>query len=177
VICNDSRLLIFTLSQQRCALPLSVIERIIRVVAINPLPKAPEIVLGLINVQGRAIPVLNIRKLFRLPEIEMTLDDHIIIANTSSRPVALLVDNAEGVAEYGEEDVVASEELFPGIEHLEGVVKLKAGSSEKPQTYGGSGRIVYIYDIDKFLSLDDKAVLDRLLPPGGGMSAAGGPDA
>ena len=54
-------LLLFTLSEQRCALALSVVERIVPVVEVTPLPKAPEMVMGLINVRGRAIPVLNIR--------------------------------------------------------------------------------------------------------------------
>ena len=169
----EKDILIFTLSQQLCALPLSVIERIVRVVEIHPLPKAPEVVLGLINVHGRAIPVLDVRKLFRLPSPEMALSDQIIIAHTSGRIVGLLVDNTEGVHEYREEDVVTSEELFPGIEYLEGVVKLKAGVREKSQTFWSSGGIVYIYDLDRFLSLEEKAVIDRLLPPGSTMPEVG----
>ncbi len=176
---ND--LLVFTLSPQLCALPLSVVERIVRAVEIHPLPKAPEVVLGLINVQGRAVPVLNVRKLFRLPYIEMALSDQIIIAHTSGRTVGLLVDNTEGVHEYREEDVITSEELFPGIEYLEGVVKLRGGAplqtmAEKPQVFWGAGGIVYIYDLDRFLSLEEKAVIDRLLPPGIRMSEVGRDD-
>lgn len=174
---ND--LLIFTLSQQLCALPLSVVERIIRAVEIHPLPKAPEVVLGLINVQGRAIPVLNVRKLFRLPWTEMTLNDQIIIAHTSGRSVGLLVDNTEGVRDYREEDVITSEELFPGIEYLEGVMKLRGSiplqtMTENPQVFWGAGGIVYIYDLDRFLSLEEKAVIDQLLPPGARMSEVRG---
>jgi purine-binding chemotaxis protein CheW len=40
------------------------VERIVRVVEVTPLPKAPEIVLGVVNVQGQIIPVINIRKRF-----------------------------------------------------------------------------------------------------------------
>jgi purine-binding chemotaxis protein CheW len=75
-----------------------------------------------------------------------------IIAHTSSRTVAILVDNAVGVVDYGREDSIAAEELFPGIGYLKGVVKLKDG-------------IAYIYDLDKFLSLDEEAMLDRVLRP------------
>jgi purine-binding chemotaxis protein CheW len=146
-------LLVFTLSEQRCALALSDIERIVRIVEINPLPKAPEIVLGLINVQGRAVPVLNIRKLFNLPEVVITLSDQMIIARTSHRTVAILVDNAVGVVDCKQEDITPAEELFPGIGYLKGVAKLKDG-------------IAYIYDLDSFLSLDEEAMLDRVLTPG-----------
>ncbi len=166
---ND--LLIFTLSQQLCALPLSVVERIVRAVEIHPLAKAPEVVMGLINLQGRAVPVLNIRKLFRLPYIEMALSDQIIIAHTAGRIVGILVDEAVGVEEYRAEDVIPSEELFPGIEYLEGVVRLR-----ESQTFRGAGDIVYIYDLDRFLSLEEKTVIDRLLPPGIRMSEVGRDD-
>ncbi len=174
-----NELLIFRLSRQLCALPLSVVERIVRVVEIHPLPKSPEVVLGLINVRGRAIPVLNVRKLFRLPWNEIAMSDQIIIAHSSGRTLGLLVDNTEGLREYREEDVIASEELFPGIEYLEGVVKLRDGGpiqtmNESPRGHWGAGGIVYIYDLDRFLSLEEKAVLDRLLPPGVSMREVGG---
>jgi purine-binding chemotaxis protein CheW len=143
-------LLVFCLEGQCCALPLQCIERTIRSVEISPFPGAPEIVSGLINIHGMSVPVLNIRKLFHLPEIEITLSDQIILAHTLSRLVAIPVNEVSGIAEYEEQDFITSEELFPGIEFLEGVTKLKEG-------------IVYIYDLDRFLSLDDITVIGTLL--------------
>jgi purine-binding chemotaxis protein CheW len=111
----------------------------------------------------------------------MALSDQIIIAHTSGRTLGLLVDNTEGVHEYREEDVITSEGLFPGIEYLEGVAKLRDAVplqtlAGKPQVFWGAGGIVYIYDLDRFLSLEEKAVLDGLLPPGVRMSEVGGDD-
>jgi purine-binding chemotaxis protein CheW len=152
------KLLVFTLSDLRCALKLSDTERIVRAVKISPVPKAPEIVMGLINVQGRVIPVLNIRKLLRLPEIEMTLNDQIIIARTPSRPTAILVDNVQGVVEFSEQEIIVPEELYPGIDYLKGVTKLTDG-------------IIYIYNLDTFLSSDENAELEDLLTGAMPMSA------
>jgi purine-binding chemotaxis protein CheW len=146
------KLLLFALSDLRCALPLSGIERILRAAEISPLPKAPEIVMGLLNVQGRIIPVLNIRRLFHLPETELNLNDQIIIARTTTRSVAILVDYTIGVAEYGEADIIPSDELFPGIGYLEGVTKLQDD-------------IIYIYNLDRFLSSEDEARIETLLSP------------
>lgn len=56
-----------TLDGQRYALSLAQVERVIRAVEITPLPQAPEIITGVINVRGRVIPVVDIRKRFRLP--------------------------------------------------------------------------------------------------------------
>lgn len=157
-MCRTEKLLIFSLSDLRCALQLSDIERILSAVAISPVPKAPDIVMGLINVHGRIVPVLNIRTLLRLPEIEMTLNDQIIIVRTTSRPVAILVDNVQGVAEFSEQDIIAPEELYPGIEYLEGVTKLKDG-------------ILCIYNLDRFLSSEEKAEIEHLLTGGISMPA------
>jgi purine-binding chemotaxis protein CheW len=117
--------------------------------------------MGLINVRGRAIPVVNIRTLFNLHEVGIVLTDQMIIARTSHRTVAILVDNAVGVADCRKEDITAAEELFPGIGYLRGVVKLKDG-------------IAYIYDLDSFLSPDEEAMLDRVLPLGAKTSEVNG---
>ena len=68
-------MVVFALDEPRYALLLSAVEKVVRAVEITPLPKAPEIVVGVINAQGRILPVLDIRKRFRLPAREMKPDD------------------------------------------------------------------------------------------------------
>ncbi|MHB8535590.1 MAG: chemotaxis protein CheW [Sulfuricaulis sp.] len=139
-----------TLDGQRYALRLAQVERVIRAVEIVPLPQAPEIVVGVINVQGWVIPVVNMRKRFRLPEREIILSDQFVIARTSRRPVALIVDGTDGVVEFPEHRVVRAEKILPGMEHVEGVARLEDG-------------IILIHDLDKFLSLEEEKTLDRAL--------------
>ena len=145
-----SHLLLFNLSDLHCALPLTEIERILRVVEISPIPRAPEVVMGLVNVQGRIIPVLDLRKLFHLSASEISLNDQLIIARSTNGSVALLVDNVIGVGEYGEEDITSSDALFPGIECLDGVAKLKDG-------------IIYIYHLDRLFSAEHAAEIAPLI--------------
>lgn len=147
---NLNQLVVFTLDDQRYALHLSAVERIVRVVEVTPLPKAPDIVLGIVNIQGRIIPVVNIRKRFHLPEREINLSDQLIIANTSKRPVALLTEAVNEVIEQSAERVATSEEILSGIKYVEGVVKL------------GDGMIL-IHDLDKCLSLEEEKVLDEAM--------------
>ena len=59
-------ILVFALDEPRYALPLSAVERVVRAVEITPLPNAPAIIQGAINVQGAIIPVVNIRESFSL---------------------------------------------------------------------------------------------------------------
>jgi purine-binding chemotaxis protein CheW len=114
----------------------------------TPLPKAPEIVIGVINIQGRIIPVFNIRRRFHLPEREIELSDQLIIANTARRTVALVVDTVDGVIERLSEEVTPADQVLPRIEYVEGIVKLENG-------------LVLIHDLDKFLSIDEEAKLDE----------------
>lgn len=144
---KSNQWVVFTLDEQRYALYLSAVERIVCVVEVTPLPKVPEIVLGVVNVQGRIIPVVNIRKRFRLSERDMNLSDQLIIAHTSRRAVALLVDAVGGVVECSEQEVVGTAKILPGLDYVEGVVKLKDG-------------MILIHDLDKFLSLEEEEVLD-----------------
>lgn len=136
------QLVVFFLDEQRYALRLSAVKRIVRAVEVTPLPAAPEIVLGVINAEGRIIPVVNIRRRFRLPETEMNLSDNLIIARTSKREVALLADFVSGVVEVLSEAVIEASKILPRIEYVEGVAKLEDG-------------MVLIHDLDRFLSFEE----------------------
>jgi len=142
------QLVVFALDGQRYALHLSAVERIVRAVEMTPLPKAPEIVIGVINAQGRIIPVFNIRRRFHLPEREIELSDQLIIANTARRTVALVVDTVDGVIERLSEEITPADQVLPRIEYVEGIVKLENG-------------LVLIHDLDKFLSIDEETKLDE----------------
>ncbi len=147
---NNIQLIVFTLDNQRFALPLSIVERAIRIIEIVPLPKAPEIVMGVINLHGKIIPVVNIRKRFHLPQREISLNDQLIISNTKKRPLAILVDSVLGVFEFPEKKIISADKILPDIEYVEGVAKLEEG-------------IILIHDIDKFLSLEEEKAIDEAI--------------
>ncbi|MFH1081491.1 MAG: chemotaxis protein CheW [Pseudomonadota bacterium] len=144
------RLVAFNLDDQKFALFLSAVIRIISVVEITSLPKAPEIVLGVINMHGRIIPVFDIRKRFRLHQKEMQLSDQLMIAQTTKRTVALLVDSVSGVVEVPEEEIVAGGEILPDLEYVEGVMKKEGG-------------MIFIHDMERFLSLHEEKVLGEAM--------------
>src|SRR5207249_3254540 len=93
---NSDPLAIFQVDEQRYGLPLSVVERIVAMVEITLLPKQVESVLGVVNLQGRIVPVINLRKRFGLPEREIQLSDQLIILCIQGRNVALVVDTITG---------------------------------------------------------------------------------
>ena len=147
---ESNQLIVFTLDEQRYALHLSAVERVFRVVEITPLPKAPEIVLGVINIQGRIIPLLNIRRRFRLPERDMTPSDQLILASTGTQAVALVVDAVNALVERSREEVIAADSILPDLEYVKGVAKLEDG-------------LILIHDLGQFLSLEEEKTLNGAL--------------
>ncbi len=142
-------LVVFALDDQRYALKLDAVERVLPAVEITPLPKAPDIVLGIIDVAGRVMPVFNVRRRFGLPEREIELSDEIIVAR-ATRPVALLVERVLQVVEYPAGRVIPAGQILPDLEYISGAVKLEDG-------------LVLIHDLDTFLSLDEERALERAL--------------
>ena len=145
-----NKLVVFSLDEQLFALHLSAVERIVRMVEITPLPKAPEYIMGIINFQGEFIPVANVRRLFNLPERDIELNDQLIIANTSLRTVALWVDSVSDVVERAEEEIFKAEKIFLGVDYVEGVFKFDDG-------------MVLLHDLDKFLTLEEITLLNAAL--------------
>ena len=78
-------LIIFTLDDQRYALPLHAAQRVVHMVAITPLPDAPDVILGVVNFHGQIIPVFNVRCRFRLPERTIALTDQLVFAQCAAK--------------------------------------------------------------------------------------------
>ncbi len=150
MIKKPNHLIVFVLDSQRYALPLLAVDRVVRMVAITPLPNAPDIILGVVNFQGQVIPVINIRRRFRLPERKIALTDQLVIAHTARRPVALVADAVLDVITSSEQNLIAAENILPKVEYVKGVVKLADG-------------LILIHDLDKFLSLEEENSLNQAL--------------
>ena len=148
------QLVAFSLEGQGYALPLASVERVLPAVALTPLPEAPAIVLGLLNLGGRVVPVVNIRRRFRLPERGVELADRLIVARTARRTLALLVDTVSGVIEVAPEIVTMVEDVLPGLTHVRGVVRVSTG-------------LILVHDLETCLSLDEAVALDEALSPAG----------
>ena len=144
------RLVVFLLDDQRYALSLACVQRAIRVVAITPLPAVPAIVLGIIDLGGVVIPVINIRGRFNRPPRKVRLSDHLIIATTGKRTVALLVDETQGVIEASPESYAPAGEILPGLELVQGAIKAENG-------------LILIHDLERLLSLEAETAIDLAL--------------
>lgn len=133
-------LFLLRLDDRRYALRLAAVTRVVRMVAITPLPKAPAAVLGLVNVQGEVLPVIDLRACFGHPLREPDPQDTLVLADAGERSVAVAVDGVYGVREFQQEAVVTEKELPQHPEYVEGVVKLADG-------------LVLVCDLDRIVAL------------------------
>jgi purine-binding chemotaxis protein CheW len=103
-------------------------------------------VLGVINARGRVIPVVSIRKRLCLPARAPHLSDQLLIARTSKRAVALVVDAVSEVMALSGQEVVPGETILAHWDHVAGVAKRPDG-------------LILIHDLDRFLSLEEEQAL------------------
>jgi purine-binding chemotaxis protein CheW len=144
------QIVVFTLDELLYALPLPAVVKVIHAIEIRHLPKAPEIIAGIINIKGQIIPVADIRKRFGLAAHETDPDDRLIIADTGKRQVAILVDSVTGIRDLTPRQMIGAQERLPFAEHLKGVAKV-------------DDELILIYDLEQFLSLEEEKVLEQAL--------------
>jgi len=139
-------LVVFSIAGQRYALNLPVVERVLRMVEVSPLPKAPIIVLGVINFHSQIIPAIDIRRRFGHSPCHYGLTSCLLVAHTSRRKLALPVDEVLGLREVPPESVTVPDSVLPGTGLVNGIAALSDG-------------VLLIHDLDTFLSLDEEQQL------------------
>ncbi|MEX2182612.1 MAG: chemotaxis protein CheW [Gemmatimonadaceae bacterium] len=135
---------------RRIAVLATVVQAVTRAVAVSPLPKAPPIVEGVVNVRGTLVPVLDIRQRFGISPRALTPDQHMVIARSGPRVVALRVDRAVNLTSVSEADIASAPQVVPGVEYVAGIALLPDG-------------LIVIHDLDRCLSLDEAAQVDASL--------------
>lgn len=146
--------LVFRTGDHAHALLLGVVEKVEFSVEVTPLPDAPRNVIGIVDWGGTILPVLSMRRRLGLPEREIGLEDRLVIARSSRRLLALLVEEITGVRVLTAQDIVAAGDIWRDIGGLAGVV-------------GMAGDIVLIHDLDAFLDAQEEAVLEKALAGAG----------
>jgi len=141
------QLLTFEVGGSRFALPVRLLHEVVRAVAIAPLPKAPPIVEGVINVRGTVVPILDIRQRFGLSPTPVAPEQHLLIAQSGGRVVALRVDRAVDLVSVDEAAIESAARVVPGAEYVAGIAKLPDG-------------LIVIHDLERFLSLEEAGQLD-----------------
>jgi purine-binding chemotaxis protein CheW len=146
---TEAQLVTFKLDEQVYALDIGRVVQVVRMVALTRPPKAPEYVEGMINLKGKVIPVIDVRKRCGLPVKPHDLDTQLLIARANGHTVALTVDVVSEVLTLPTSNIQSSEEVGQQLEHLSAVGKW-------------GDRLILILDPDMFLPDDAQDLLPKV---------------
>ncbi len=147
---KDLQLVVFHLTDEEYAVPITQVHEIIKPAEITHIPGMPDFVEGVINLRGKVIPIIDIRKRFNLEQKEQDEETRIVVVDVGVQTVGLVVDAVTEVLRLSTEAIDPVPVTIAKIssEYLKGIGKLKE-------------RLIIILDIEKMLTEIEKISLEQ----------------
>ncbi|MBI2478918.1 MAG: chemotaxis protein CheW [Planctomycetia bacterium] len=134
--------LVFEVGDKRFGVHSGNVREVVRAVKLSPLPEAPGIVEGLLNLRGQILPVVDVRRLFSLAPRKIRHTDYLIVVATDDRTFALHVDLAIDLIELPASDVQPANTALPQAGLVDVVAKTNDG-------------LVHVLDVARLASLEN----------------------
>ncbi len=143
------QLVSFNLGQEEFGLGIQSIQEINRMVEITRVPNSPEFVSGVINLRGKVIPIINLRKRFGFPPKESDRNTRIIVVELGNIVVGFIVDAVSEVLRIPKSITEPPPSIVAGIgsEYITAVAKLE-------------NRLLILLDLERILLEKEKLQLD-----------------
>ncbi len=148
---EEKQLVVFNLGREVYAVDIGMVREIIHIQAITRVRGTPDSVEGVINLRGAVIPIVDLRKRFKLDNIEQDKNTRIVVVNCNGQDIGVIVDSVAEVLRIQVDSIEEAETIFSGehLEHLLGIVKL-------------SGRLIILLDMDRVLSHQELEALKNV---------------
>jgi len=120
------QLVTFVVGSEEFAIPILSVQEINRMMAITRVPQSPEFIEGVINLRGRIIPVMDLRKRFGTEQLESSSESRIIVVEVSNRVIGFTVDRVNEVLRLNANIVEPPPPMVCSIssDYVQGVGKL-----------------------------------------------------
>ncbi len=143
VVEETEHLATFFLDREEYGVDVRLVQEIRRVTEITQVPRAPDFIKGVINLRGRIIPVIDLKKKLGLGEVTTTKLSRIVVITLKGRLLGLLVDGASQVLKVPVSLVEPAppEVVQKGGDYLRGVAKLEK-------------RLIILVDLETVLALE-----------------------
>ena len=148
------QLVSFVVGNEEFAVPILAVQEINRMMQITAVPQSPPFVEGVINLRGKIIPVIDLRKRFGLAVAEDTSDARIIVVEVAQRVIGFTVDRVNEVLRIAADIVDPAPQMVVGVdsEYIQGVGKLE-------------DRLLILLSLERLFQEQDIATLDGLEVP------------
>lgn len=149
---QKGRFLTFTLGDENYGIEIKYVTEIIGIQAITKIPELPAYVMGIINLRGKIIPVMDVRLRFKKEPKEYNDRTCVIVVDIKDLSVGLIVDSVAEVLTIQEEDIVEPPNINKGVNNKY-INKIgKVGNDVK-----------LLLDCEKLLSEDDLDNINEVL--------------
>jgi purine-binding chemotaxis protein CheW len=147
---EERQLVVFQLGAELYGVEISRVHEIIRLQAVTRIPHSPPFVEGVINLRGKVISVINLRRRFGLPAADDTRAGRIVVVDINDQVIGMVVDGVSEVLRVNTATIEPPSPAVAGIdsEYLQGIVKL-------PE------RLVILLDLDRVLSREERRALEE----------------
>jgi|CXWL01.1.fsa_nt_gi purine-binding chemotaxis protein CheW len=144
-----SQLVSCKVDREEFAIDILSVQEINRMVDITRVPKAPQFVEGVINLRGRIVPVLDLRRRFGLPPAPLTAQTRIVVVTVRSRVVGLIVDSVSEVLRISRSSIGPAPTLGTsiGAEFIQAVGRLHH-------------RLLNLLDLNRLLTASEQSACD-----------------
>jgi purine-binding chemotaxis protein CheW len=148
---KDIQVVGLRVGRETFGLPIAMVREIVRVPEITSVPNAPAYIEGVINLRGRIVPVVDLRKRFGEKVPEPTKKNRIVVVELDNRPIGLIVNSASEVLKISPSEIEAPHAVFQEgeLNYITGVGKVR-------------GRLVILLDLSRILQRGELRRLDEV---------------
>jgi purine-binding chemotaxis protein CheW len=159
---KDLHLVGFRVGRETFGVPIKLVHEIVRVPEITAVPDSPAFVEGVINLRGKIVSVVDLRKRFNETQISPNKKNRILVAEVEGKMVGLIVDAASEVLKLSASQVEDPPNVFEEgeLHYVTGIGKL-------------NGRLILLIDLTKVLQKGELKKLGELDSYTGSTAAAG----
>ncbi len=122
----ERQLVVFDLAGEIYGVNIETVREIIRMQAVTYVPDAPDFVEGVINLRGRVIPVVDLRRRFGLTVSDETNDSRVLVVDSAGEDLGVIVDAVTEVQRIAEDSIepVSSLVSTEQSEYIVGITKV-----------------------------------------------------
>ena len=145
------QIVVAELAKEEYGIPIMQVQEIIKPPEITRIPNMPDFLEGIINLRGKIIPIIDLRKRFHLEEKGMTEETRVVVTNIEGQSIGLVADSVSDVIRLAQDSIDPIPSMMSQIdsEFLSGVGKLDK-------------RIIILLNIEKVFSDLEKASLKKI---------------
>jgi len=121
-----NQLIVFTLEEQEYGIDISYTKEIVRIPSITKIPDMPAFMEGVINLRGKVIPVINLKKKFAFAQSGKGMDDRLLILDLEGINLGIIVDDVSEVVKINEQAIekLSKEIATIGGNSVNGIAKI-----------------------------------------------------